>query len=284
MIKHPKSLTPALSQRERVQSPNLKTWAVLTAGGLSQRFQTDAKTKGIALPTNKLLSLLNGKSVLEHSLRALLDSMAFEGVVITASKLALPEFKAIVESVQVGFPNTPIFLVEGGRDRRASVQAGLAYIHSLAEGSSADVVVIHDGARPLLPLDFLASAIHVLEASPDLKGVIAGHPLTDTLKRVNVKDESTLIEGTVARHTLWTVQTPQVFRWQPLWEAHQAVSWDANITDDAELLERHFGTESALRLLPCSRRNLKITTPEDLTLAQLWLNVVFFDTMNNTIS
>jgi 2-C-methyl-D-erythritol 4-phosphate cytidylyltransferase len=253
------------------QNP-LKTWAVLTAGGQSQRFQAEAETQGIALPSNKLLSLLNDKPVLAHSLRALLDSMAFEGVVITASRSAMPDFQVIVDAVQVDFPTTPICLVEGGADRRASVFEGLSHIHSLLEGTSPDAVVIHDGARPLLPLDFLASSMHVLEASLDLQGVIAGHPLSDTIKRSVERDGVAFIEGTVARQALWAVQTPQVFRWQPLWKAHQTVPWDASITDDAELVERHLGTQSGLGLLRCSRRNLKITTPEDLALAHFWLN------------
>jgi 2-C-methyl-D-erythritol 4-phosphate cytidylyltransferase len=254
-------------------SPNpIKTWAVLTAGGLSQRFQTNTKTQDIALPSNKLLSLLNGKPVLEHSLRALLESMAFEGMVMTASSSAMPAFRVIVETVQVDFPKTSIYLVEGGADRRASVFAGLSHIHRLLEDLPPDAVVIHDGARPLLPLDFLASAMHALEASPELQGVIAGHPLSDTIKRVNIIGESTFIASTVPRHNLWAVQTPQVFRWKTLWDAHQSVPLDASITDDAELVERHLGTQSGLGLLACRRRNLKITTPEDLALAQFWMN------------
>ncbi len=250
---------------------SLKTWAVLTAGGQSHRFQADAQAQGLTLPTNKLLSLLDAQPVLWHSLRALVASMPFEGVVITASADALPDFQAIVDTLQAQYPQTPLFLIEGGADRRASVQAGLAKIKTLVKRSP-DFVVIHDGARPLLPVDFLPVAMHAFEDAPTLNGVIAGHPLTDTIKRTGDTSQTPCIEGTVARHDLWAVQTPQVFRWHPLWDAHQQVAWDATITDDAELVERHLGKGSALRLWHCGGANLKITTPDDLALARFWLS------------
>ena len=237
----------------------LKTWAVLTAGGHSQRFQTDAESQGMTLPANKLLSLLDAQPVLAHSLRALLGSMPFEGIVVTASSSAMLDFQVILEALQAAFPHTPLFLVEGGGNRRASVYAGLTHVKALA-GDPPDVVVIHDGARQ-----------HIA-ASADRNGIIAGHPMRDTIKRASVKDDGVLIESTVARDALWAVQTPQVFRWQALWDAHQAVPLDASITDDAELIERHLGMKSGLCLLPCSQRNVKITTPEDLALARFWLN------------
>ncbi len=249
----------------------LKTWAVLTAGGHSQRFQADAESQGMTLPANKLLSLLDAQPVLAHSLRALLGSMPFEGIVVTASSSAMLDFQVILKALQAAFPHTPLFLVEGGGNRRASVYAGLTHVKALA-GDPPDVVVIHDGARPLLPLDFLPVAMQHIAASADRNGIIAGHPMRDTIKRASVKDHSVLIESTVARDALWAVQTPQVFRWQALWDAHQAVPLDASITDDAELIERHLGMKSGLCLLPCSQRNLKITTPEDLALARFWLN------------
>ena len=266
-----------------------QTWAVVTAGGQSQRFnqgqfnQGKTQTERSSLPQNKLLSLLGEHPVLWHSLHAVLSSMhkasrPLAGVVITASPDAIATFQNIVDSLAIDFPQTPLYLIEGGADRRASVQAGLLKINTLSSQDPPHCVIIHDGARPLLPLDFLPLALNRLEESPDLQGVIAGHPLSDTVKRIRPHDERSskqeaFIQETVSRHDLWAVQTPQLFRWQPLWDAHQQVPMDLSITDDAALLEHFLGETVALALEPCLPSNLKITTPDDLTLARVYLRV-----------
>lgn len=250
----------------------LKSWALLTAGGQSQRFQTDAQRQGLTFLANKLLNPLEGVPVLVHSLRALLVSMPFKGLIVTAPKNAMADFQVILEALQAEFPHTPLFLVEGGSNRRASVYAGLQYLTSFTQTTLPEFVVIHDGARPLLPPHFLPLAMQQFQAFPHLHGVIAGFPLKDTIKRVRVEDNATRIESTVARQALWAVQTPQVFRFQALWHAHQSVAIDDTITDDAELIERHLGPQASLCVLPSTQRNLKITTPEDLDLARFWLN------------
>jgi 2-C-methyl-D-erythritol 4-phosphate cytidylyltransferase len=250
----------------------LKSWALLTAGGQSQRFQTDAKLQGLTFLANKLLNPLEGVPVLVHSLRALLVSMPFAGLIVTAPKNAMAEFQVIIEALQAEFPQTPLFLVEGGSNRRASVYAGLHFLSSITTATLPEFVVIHDGARPLLPPHFLPLAMQQFQAFPHLHGVIAGFPLKDTIKRVRVESHTNRIESTVARQKLWAVQTPQVFRFQALWHAHQSVAIDDTITDDAELIERHLGPQASLCVLPCSQQNLKITTPEDLDLARFWLN------------
>jgi 2-C-methyl-D-erythritol 4-phosphate cytidylyltransferase len=140
--------------------------------------------------------------------------------------------------------------VAGGANRSDSVRAGLA-----AVPSSAEVVVVHDAARPLASAGLFAAAVAAVRAGAD--GAIPGTPVVDTLKRV----EGDRVVETVARHTLVAVQTPQAFRPGALRKAH-AGRGDA--TDDAALVESAGGT---VVVVPGEADNLKVTTPDDLARA-----------------
>lgn len=146
--------------------------------------------------------------------------------------------------------------VAGGRERQASVAAGL---RALPEGI--DYVVIHDGARP-----FVSTALieKVLAAARRHGAALAAVPVHDTIKRVS---PDFFLEGTVDRRTLWLAQTPQAFAVGLLREAHaQALAAGLEATDDAALVE---ALGHPVRVVPGSRLNFKITTREDLALARL---------------
>jgi 2-C-methyl-D-erythritol 4-phosphate cytidylyltransferase len=148
--------------------------------------------------------------------------------------------------------------VHGGEQRSHSVRAALA-----AAGDD-DVVLVHDAARPLVTPRIIRDCLEAL-ASRDCDGVIAAAPLADTVKETSGEE----VVRTLDRSRLWAVQTPQVFHRAALEQAFaQPPDVVAAATDDAALVEAAGGT---IRVVPAPRTNFKITTPEDLHLADLLL-------------
>jgi 2-C-methyl-D-erythritol 4-phosphate cytidylyltransferase len=143
-------------------------------------------------------------------------------------------------------------VVAGGKNRADSVRAGLA-----AVPDDADIIVVHDGARPLASRDLFQVVVDTVGAGAD--GAVPALDLTDTVKRV---DDAGTVVATLERHHLVTVQTPQAFRASVLRRAHQA---GGDATDDAGLVEALGAT---VRVVPGDPRNLKVTTPADLEIAR----------------
>ncbi len=151
-----------------------------------------------------------------------------------------------------------LVLAAGGEERRDSVAAGLA-----ALGPECTVVLVHDAARPLVDRGVIDAVIRRARAG---EGAVAAVPLGDTLKEAEANDP-TRVARTVPRDRLWRAQTPQGFPRELLARAYAtAGSGGAGATDDAMLVEACGGI---VRLVPDSPRNLKITTADDLALAEL---------------
>lgn len=197
----------------------------------------------------KALVRCAGRPLLEWSIAALRQA----GLPIV---VALPEGAAAPEGC-VGVP--------GGAERSHSVRNALA-----AAPPEAQLVVVHDAARPLLQPQLVAACLAAMEDGVD--AAIAAAPVTDTVKEARAPyatGEAGTVARTLDRSRLWAVQTPQVFRRAAL-EAVLAQD-DAVLaaaTDDASLIEAAGGT---VRLVPAPRWNLKVTVPEDLELAELLL-------------
>jgi len=149
-------------------------------------------------------------------------------------------------------------VVEGGATRAQSVSNSLARVET-------EVVAIHDAARPLVTAELLEALLTDLEASPAADAVIAASRVADTIKRANGSE----VAETVDRSALWAAQTPQLFRTQALREALEVdeATRDA-ATDEAMLIEAAGGT---VLLHEVSGPNLKVTTPDDLRIAELLL-------------
>ncbi len=148
-------------------------------------------------------------------------------------------------------------LVAGGAERIDSVAAGLA-----ALPSNCRVVLVHDGARPFVDTSVIDA---VIARARHGEGAVAGIPLSDTVKRVTADAEMRVVE-TVARADLWRAQTPQGFPRELLERAHQHAKIAGIIaTDDATLVER---IGERVVIVPDSARNLKVTTPADLVVAE----------------
>jgi 2-C-methyl-D-erythritol 4-phosphate cytidylyltransferase len=148
-------------------------------------------------------------------------------------------------------------LVAGGAERRDSVASGLAALRS-----DSSVVLVHDGARPFVDRAVIDSVIRYARAG---EAAVAAVPLSDTVKE-SATDDATRVERTIPRERLWRAQTPQGFPRALLTRAHAEVRDGLPATDDAALVEACGGV---VRLVPDSARNLKITTPEDLSLAEV---------------
>jgi len=203
----------------------VSVWGIVVAGGSGSRF-------GAA----KQFARLGGATVLERSIAT--TARSCDGVVV-----ALP--------AESGWqPSAPVLAVAGGVTRADSVRAGLA-----AVPADAEIVVVHDAARPLASRMLFAAVIAAVRAGAD--AAIPALPVTDTVKRV---DGDRVVE-TVARDGLVVVQTPQAFRADALRRAHATGS---DGSDDAVLVEQDGGT---VRIVPGEPRNLKITVPDDLEIA-----------------
>jgi 2-C-methyl-D-erythritol 4-phosphate cytidylyltransferase len=147
-------------------------------------------------------------------------------------------------------------VVLGGDRRRDSVRAGLVAL------ADCDLVLVHDGARPLVTPELIET---VLTAAAETGAALCAVPVTDTVKRA---DAAGLVESTVSREHLWLAQTPQAFRCDILLRAHEELEGD--FTDDAAMVET---LDLPIRIVMGSARNLKITTPEDLDLAEAMLGI-----------
>ena len=173
-----------------------------------------------------------------------------------------PEREALCQKIlQTHGPfRVPVTLVYGGAERQDSVRFGLAALDRESE-----IVAIHDAARPFLEPDILNASI---VAAAEHGGALVAIPVRDTIKRVS---ESGMVIETVPRQQSWLAQTPQTFRVPLIREAHiRAAAEGVTMTDDAALLERIGKT---VKVIVGSLRNFKITTPDDLRLAEAILTV-----------
>jgi 2-C-methyl-D-erythritol 4-phosphate cytidylyltransferase len=146
-------------------------------------------------------------------------------------------------------------VVIGGERRRDSVRAGLEAL------PDCEYVIVHDGARPLVEAPLIDA---VLDAARESGAAICAIPVSDTVKLSN---PPAFVQATVDRNNLWLAQTPQAFRREILLRAHDTFDLDA--TDDAALVER---LDEPVRIVPGSRRNIKVTSPEDLAFAAALLS------------
>ncbi len=157
---------------------------------------------------------------------------------------------------QYGPFRLPWVVIHGGKERQDSVQLGLTQLDKNCE-----LVVIHDGARPFVRAEVIDKSV---EIAAEAGGAVVAVPAKDTIKRVSAAG---IISETLPRQELWLAQTPQTFRVALIREAHTWASTHNMVaTDDAALLEKMGGVVKIVRGDPY---NIKITTPEDLSLAEL---------------
>ena len=215
--------------------------AVIVAAGSSQRMNG----------TDKLFAPLGERPVLSHVLGAFQECRLVDNIVAVLSEDNIEKGKQLVE--ERGFTKVAD-ICPGGERRQDSVAAGLDCLNHC------HWVVIHDGARPLVTEDLIERG---LEAATETGSAIAAVPVTETIK---VADDGNFVQGTPPRNNLWVAQTPQVFRFDIIAEAYQQAKYE--VTDDARLVEQ---LGYMVKLYMGSYDNIKVTTPNDLVLAEaIW--------------
>jgi 2-C-methyl-D-erythritol 4-phosphate cytidylyltransferase len=215
----------------------VRATALVVAAGSSSRMGAD-----------KLWVELGGEPVLLRTLRVLSEAELVSDLVIVVREDSARRTRELA-----GCLTKPWQVCAGGPRRQDSVNAGLAFV-------DADIVVVHDGARPLVDPAIVDAGVRL---AAEHGAAIAALPCVETIKRVG--DDHVVLD-TPERAELWSVQTPQVFRTKLLRTAHTAVTGD--VTDDAAMVER---LGHAVRVYPGSRRNIKITNAEDLAIAEALL-------------
>lgn len=228
----------------------MKTTAIVLAAGSGKRM--NAKV-------HKQYLLIKDKPVLYYSLKAFEDSQIDEIVLVVGEGEVEYCKRDIVE--QYGFRKVCAVVV-GGKERYHSVFEGLK-----AAGRT-DYVLIHDGARPFLTQDIIERTMNAVCL---YQACVVGMPVKDTIKII---DEDNCAKETPNRNSVWMVQTPQAFSYPLIYDAYERMlaEEDNAITDDAMVVERM--TEQRVKLIEGSYQNIKITTPEDLLIAEAYLKKV----------
>ena len=223
----------------------MKAVGVIVAGGQGRRMQNAVAKQYLKI---------KGRPILSYTLTAFDTCTAIEHIYLVIPQTDFDYCRqTILASLQL---KTPVSLVAGGAERQASVYNGLAAVNPETE-----YVAIHDGVRPLIHPEMIATCI---EGARQTGACILGVPLTDTLKQVNSEG---VIETTLSRHSMWRAQTPQAFSYRLIRDAHEtARQQGVSGTDDAELLEME---GHPIKIINGSVFNLKITTPDDLKLAEI---------------
>lgn len=207
--------------------------------------------KGTRFGSNKLLVTIDGMTVIERTVRAIMTPIVDE-VVVTVSRENEAEYRRIL----VDEAGLDVVLVEGGAERHLSAMQGLT-------ATTGDIVLTHDGVRPFATPDLIE---RVTAAAVEHGAAMLGMPSTVQVKLVS--DEG-FIEGSLDRSHSWLGQTPQAFRRDLLETAYRSAvqSEYARVSDDADLVAEFCG--ASVRIVEGHVNNIKITTPQDLGTARL---------------
>ena len=220
-----------------------KVSAVVAAAGKGTR---------MGLDTNKLYMELLGQPILAVTLKKFEDSDLIDEIIIVSHEDEIGHCRSITD--RFGFSKVKA-IVPGGRTRQQSVYNGLKRV-----SADCGIVLIHDGARPFIDEKGIRECT---EAAVKYGAAVAAVPAKDTIKR---SDDEDFVTETVDRDGLWYIQTPQAFRYGLIMEAHRKAEAEGfEGTDDAVLAER---AGNKVRLVMCNYFNIKITTREDLVIAE----------------
>ena len=219
---------------------------IFPAAGAGRRMKADR---------NKVLLELSGVPILLRTLRRFSAVPAVAELIVVVAKDEIAFVEGMLEKAQ-GLK--PWCVVQGGAERQYSIANGMAHL-----AADADIVLVHDAARPLVSLSAIEA---VISAAREKGAAIAAVRAKNTIKVVG---EDGHVEATPARASLWEVQTPQGFRREILQRAYEKAAQDGFLgTDDASLVER---IGEAVFVVESDYGNLKITTPEDLWMAEALL-------------
>lgn len=231
----------------------MKTIGIVLAAGRGSRMNSDVA---------KQYMLIQGKPVLYYSLKAFEESVVDEIIIVTSRDEITFCQKEIVERYHFSKVK---HIVAGGEERYHSVYQGICACENC------DYVLIHDGARPFITTDKIAEIVACVQHE---KAVVVGMPVKDTIK---LADANCYVKETPNRKDVWMIQTPQTFSFDLVKEAYDTLIQNEQeileqgiiITDDAMVVEQFKGVK--IKLMEASYQNIKITTPEDLLIANVFL-------------
>jgi 2-C-methyl-D-erythritol 4-phosphate cytidylyltransferase len=237
----------------------MKVIVIIPAAGLGTRMAPPSSGKG---KKSKQFTELAGTPILIHTLRKFAALPTVSEIWIALRPTEISEFRSRLESDSKDILQKNVHLVEGGEHRQQSVASALREISA----GSDDIVLVHDAVRPFVTPEII---VEVIAAAQKYGAAIAGMPAVDTVKQVERTSEGAVITATVPRERVVMAQTPQGFRYEVLKKAFDEAAADEFMgTDEASLVERS-GKEVAVVM--GSPRNIKITTPADMELAEFFL-------------
>ena len=227
----------------------MKADAIIVSAGKGQRFMEGRK---------KQFFLLADKPILTHTLDKFENCPLIDSILLVVGQEDMDYcLKEIIEKNRYRKISQ---IVPGGKRRQDSVKNGMD-----ALSRDANIVVIHDGVRPFVTREMIEDSIH---SAQRFGAVVLAMPVKETIKIANA--DGTVLK-TLDRESLWQIQTPQTFQAHVIKEAYQKATENGFVgTDDASLVER-LGMK--VHILPGSYTNIKITTPEDLILANFFLRM-----------
>ena len=225
-----------------------KCTAIVLAAGQGKRMHSKVQKQFLEI---------GQKPIVYYSLHCFQESPRIQEIILVTSKEMIPYCeKEIVEKYGLGKVTR---IVEGGKERYDSVYAGLKAC------KDTDFVFIHDGARPFITVEMVERGY---QAVVKTGACVLGMPSKDTVK---LADEEGYIKETPDRKIVWNVQTPQIFSYKLICTAYESMQQKdmSSVTDDAMVVEQETGTR--ILLVEGSYQNIKITTPEDLAVAEAFL-------------
>jgi 2-C-methyl-D-erythritol 4-phosphate cytidylyltransferase len=223
----------------------MKVTVIIAAAGAGRRMKSDRP---------KQLLVLNDTPILVYTIRKFDRCRLVDRIVVAAPRESVDEIRKLVAAA--GF-SKGISVVQGGARRQDSVATAMQHMDP-----DTTIVAVHDAVRPFVSVEEIEAAIHEAEKSG---AAVLAIPIVDTVKQIR-KDR---IESTLTREHLVLAQTPQVFRTEVLREAFERAKKDEYYgTDESSLVER---MDHPVAIIRGSERNIKITRPDDLTLARFYL-------------
>jgi len=225
-----------------------KVTGIILVAGNSTRYGTGK---------NKNLEQINGKTVLEYSLKAFIENEYIDDILIAVKEAEKEIVKEIVENInkEDTVKEKNIQIIIGGSTRTESV-------YNCITTTNSDIVIIQDGARPAIKQRYINECIETME---EIKGATIGVKSKDTTK---ITDENNIVISTTKRSNTWIIQTPQCFDRKTLLDMHEKYKKD-EVTDDCMLLEKG---EFPVKIIEGDYTNIKITTYEDIDIIKQWLN------------
>jgi len=239
----------------------MKVFVIIPAAGLGTRM-APASTKGKKAAPSKQFADLGGTPILMLTLRQFAGRPEVSEICVALRADEIANFRRRLEKEGSDILQKKVQLVEGGEHRQASVANALAAIAAADD----DIVLVHDAVRPFVTPEIIHE---VIQAAERYGAAIAGTPAVDTIKQVERTADGALIKTTIPRERVVMAQTPQGFRYGVLKKAFDEAAADGfQGTDEASLVER---SRHAVAVVMGSPRNIKITTPADLELAEFYL-------------